>query len=67
MWFEIKNTTDTAMHVSFLDPRLEIDKKGSIKNETLRQKHDFNFPIVNFPLIGRIFLQYLDMEYISLS
>jgi len=65
--YEIKDTTDTAMHVSYLDPRLEMDKKGPIKNETLRQKHDFNFPIVNFPFIGRIFLQYLHMGYISLS
>jgi hypothetical protein len=38
---EIKDTTDTNRSASCLDPYLEIDSEGALKNETLRQKRLF--------------------------
>jgi hypothetical protein len=43
---DIKDTTDTYISASYLDLHLEI-----VNNGTLRQKDDYNFPIVNFPFI----------------
>ena len=43
---DIKDTTDTYISASYLDLHLEI-----VKNGTLRQNDDYNFPIVNFPFI----------------
>ena len=46
---EIKDTTNTDRFPSYLDLHLEIDIE---RNFTTR--HDFNFPIVNFPFICKM-------------
>ena len=61
---EIKDTTDTDRSASYLDLHLEIDwvtvKNDEVFNATFSnisernydKRDDFNFPIVNFPLIS---------------
>jgi hypothetical protein len=48
---EIKDTTDTDMSASYLDIHLEIDNEGRLRTKLYDKRHDFNFPIVNFPFI----------------
>jgi len=48
---EIKDTTDTAMSVSYLELHLEIDSEDRLRMELYHKRDDFNFPIVNFPFI----------------
>jgi hypothetical protein len=47
----IKDITDTDRSASYLDIHFENWQWGAFKNETIRQKRWFNFPIVNFPFI----------------
>ena len=44
---EIKNTTDTASCISYL----EIDTESRLRTKPYNKRDGFNFPIVNFPLI----------------
>ena len=46
---EIKDTTDTAMSVSYLRLHLEIDNEGRLRTKLYDKRDDFNLPIVNFP------------------
>ena len=46
---EIKDTTDTDRSASYLDPLLESE--GRLRTNFNDKRHDFNFPIVNFPFI----------------
>jgi hypothetical protein len=48
---EIKNTTDTDRSDSYLDLHLKIDSEGRLRAKLYDKRDDFNFPIVNFPLI----------------
>jgi hypothetical protein len=48
---EIKDTTDTDRSASCVDIHLEIDSKGRLRTKLYDKRDDFNFPIVNFPLI----------------
>jgi hypothetical protein len=48
---EIKDTTDTDRSASHLDLYLEIDSGGRLRTKLCDKRDDFNFPIVNFPLI----------------
>ena len=48
---EIKNTTDKAMSVSYLDLYIEIDSEGRLRKKHYDKRDDFNFPSVNFPII----------------
>ena len=34
-----------------LDPHLEIDSEGRLRTKIYDKRDDFNFPIVNFPII----------------
>ena len=49
---EIKDTTDSATFVNYLDLRLEIDENHNLIPSLFDKRDDFNFPIVNFPFIG---------------
>ena len=46
---EIKDTTDTKRSALYLDLHLEIDSEGLLGTKIYDKRHDFNFPIVNFP------------------
>ena len=46
---EIKDSTDTDMPASYFDRNLEIDREGQLRTKPYDKRHDFNFPIVNFP------------------
>ena len=47
---EIKDTTDTDISASYLDPHLEIySKMGGLRTKYYNKRDYFNFPIVNFP------------------
>ena len=46
---EIKETTDTASSVSFLDLYLEFDTSGHLHSRIYDKRDDFNFEIINFP------------------
>jgi len=49
---EIKDTTDTTrLSASYLDLQLEIDNEGRLRTKLYDKRDDFNFPIVNFPVI----------------
>ena len=40
------------MSASYHNLHLEIDEGGSLKTKLLDKRDDFNFPIVNFPLLS---------------
>ena len=46
---EIKETTDTASSVSYLDVYLEFDADGHLTTRIYDKRDDFNFDIINFP------------------
>ena len=46
---EVKETTDTASSVSFLDLYLEFDDSGQLSTKIYGKRDDFNFKIINFP------------------
>jgi hypothetical protein len=46
---EIKETTDTASSVSFLDLYLEFDDSGQLSTKMYDKRDDFNFKIINLP------------------
>ena len=48
---EIKDTTDTDRCASYLDLHLEIDNEQQLRTKLYEKRDDFNFPIVNFPVI----------------
>ena len=48
---EIKETTETAASSSYLDCYLYIDN-GKLTTRLYEKRDDFNFPIVNFPLLS---------------
>jgi len=48
---EIKDTTDTARYVLYINQRLEIDNEGWLRTELYDKRDEFDFPIVNFPCI----------------
>ena len=48
---EIKDTTDTDRSASYLDLHIEIDSEGRLRTKLYDKRDNFNFPIVNFPLI----------------
>ena len=48
---EIKETTETAASSSFLDCYLYIDN-GKLATRLYDKRDDFNFPVVNFPLLS---------------
>jgi hypothetical protein len=48
---ERKDTTYTGMSASYLYLHLEIDNEGRLGTKPYDKRDDFNFPIVNFPVI----------------
>jgi hypothetical protein len=48
---DIKYTIDTDWSASYLDLDLKIDSAVQLRTNLYDKKDDFNFPIVNFPLI----------------
>ena len=48
---EIKDTTDTDRSASYLDIHFEIDSEGRLRTKLYDKRDDYNFPIVNVPLI----------------
>jgi len=50
---EIKDTTDTARCASYLDLYLKTDSDCRLRTKLYNKRNDFDFPIVNFPLISR--------------
>ena len=46
---EIKDTTNTDRSASYLDLHLNSDSEGQLRTKLYHKRHDFNFPIVNFP------------------
>ena len=48
---EIKETTETAASSSYLDCYLYIDN-GKLTTRHYDKRHDFNFPIINFPFLS---------------
>jgi hypothetical protein len=48
---EVKETTDTASSASFLDLYLEFDDSGQISTKIYDKRDDFNFKIINFPIM----------------
>ena len=53
---EIKDTTDTDRHASYLDLHLEIDSEGWLRTKLYDKRDDFNFPIVNFPFVTSLIM-----------
>jgi hypothetical protein len=49
--FEIKDITDTDRSVSYIDIHIEIDSDGRLRTKLYDKRDNFNFPIVNIPLI----------------
>ena len=65
---ELKETTNTDRSTSYLDLHLEIDCEERLRMKLYDRRDDFNFPILNFPLIcSKIFQQQLHMKYISVD
>jgi hypothetical protein len=48
---EVKETADTASSASFLDLYLEFDDSGQISTKNYDKRDDFNFKIINFPIM----------------
>ena len=48
---DIKDTTDTDTSASYIDLHLEIDREGRLRTQLYDKRNDFNFLIVNFPII----------------
>ena len=48
---EIKDTTDTVRSASYLDLHLEIESKGRLRTKPYDKRDDFNFPLMNFPVV----------------
>ena len=48
---EIKDTTDTDRSASYLDIHFEIDSEGRLRTKLYDKRDDYNFTIVNVPLI----------------
>ena len=48
---EINDTIDTDRSASYLDLHLEFETNGWWRTKLYDKRDDFNFPIVNFPLI----------------
>ena len=48
---EIKNTTDAAKSVSYLDLHIEIDSDGRLKTKLYDKRDYFSSQIVNFPFL----------------
>ena len=48
---EIKDTTYTDRSASYHDLHLEIESEGRLRTKLYDKRDDYNFPIVNFPLI----------------
>jgi hypothetical protein len=46
---EVKETTDAASSVSFLDLCLEFDDSGQLSTNIYDKRDDFNFKIINIP------------------
>ena len=51
---EVKKTTDTASSASFLDIYLEFDDSGQLSTKIYDKRYDFNFKIINFPIMCSI-------------
>ena len=49
---EIKDTTDSLNSAAYLDLYLEHDNKGNLCTKLYDKRDDFNFPIVNFPILS---------------
>ena len=49
---EIKDTTDSRKSASYLDIHLEMDNKGKLCTSLFDKRDDFNFPIINFPVLS---------------
>ena len=54
---EIKDTTDAPKWDNYLDLHLEFDEYGKIFTRLHKKRDDFDFPMVNFPHIGRTILE----------
>ena len=48
---EIKLTKDTDRSALYFDLHLEIDSEGMLRTKLYDKRDDYNFPIVNVPLI----------------
>ena len=49
---QIKDTTDSSKSAAYLDLYLEIDHKGTLCTRLYDKRDDFNFPIINFPVLS---------------
>jgi len=47
----VKDTTDSPNSASYLDIYLEHDINGTLTTKLYDKRDDFNFPIVNYPLL----------------
>ena len=50
---EIRDSTNTASSVSYLDIHLKIGSKGQLKRKHYDNRDDVNLTVVNFPFICR--------------
>jgi hypothetical protein len=48
----MKDIIYTDRSASYLDLHLEIERQEELRTKLYDKRDDFNFPIVNFPLIG---------------
>jgi hypothetical protein len=48
---KIKDTTHTDISASYLDIHREIESEERLRTKLYDKRDDFNFPIVNFPII----------------
>ena len=62
---EAKETTDTASSASFLDLYLEFDDIAQLSTNIYDKQNDFNFKIINFPDMCRIYQLLLHMVFTS--
>jgi hypothetical protein len=64
---EIKNNTDTARSTSYLDLHLNIDSEHRLRTKLYDKRDDFNFLIMNFPIICSSIPVAPHMEYTYIS
>ena len=63
---KLKNTTESSTSAAYLVCYHCIEK-GKLVTRLYDKRDDFNFPIVNFPVLVAIFLRHLHTEFVSLN
>ena len=64
---EIKDITDTAMYVSYLDLHIEIDSETQLRITIYEKEIISSFPLRTLYLYVATFQQHMHMEHISLK